>query len=624
MSPAQPNAALLDCLHDIVVHRDAKGRMVRVNPAFCAFFGGRPDDWKGRWFAIGIADEGADQQEMPPPVAHITRLRRYDSFADTLRGSVCFEWQESTFADGSTLVVGRDITHRRAEEDHLRDERAAMAASARAREQVFATLTHEFRTPLNGVLGMATLLRHSGLDPEQSAYVDALETSGRHLLGLVNNILDTAQLEAGQFSLKFAPFSPGDLVQELAEFLSPRAREKGLELTAQIGADTPRQVIGDVTRVRQILFNLAGNAIKFTASGGVCLMVDADGPDQLRFSVHDTGPGIPEAQRERIFEAFAQVDNSSSKQEEGAGLGLAIVRRLVEAMDGHMMLTCPPGGGSVFTATIGARTEEAASAPDFAGRRFCVAAPDAVATSLMAQLRAWGAAARRVTPDDAGDPEALLLVALEEADDFARELARYRGGLVLAAVDQRRVLAEKLTGGYAGWIIRPWRLNTLAAQIDRAWEGASPSSSIPLRGANDQRPPPVGSDQLTLLEGRALVVEDNPINAMLSESALKRLGMAVCVASSGEMALELASDNRFDVIFMDMRMPGMDGLETTRRLRTATGPNQTTPVVALTANATPADRAACLDAGMNDFLTKPVDREGFHDTITRLRNLSAA
>jgi signal transduction histidine kinase/CheY-like chemotaxis protein len=611
------NFSLLDCAQDIVMHRDIKGRIMRVNPAFCHAFGGKPDDWKGRWFAIGAAPEqiGGDVEALAPISPLVERLRRFDSFAQTLHGAVCFEWQEATLADGSSLMIGRDISHRRAEEDTLRDQRAGLAAEARAREQLFATLTHEFRTPINGVLGMASLMRHAGPNPEQAAYIDAIETSGRHLLGLVNNILDAAQLAAGEVSMTMAPFSPGDVVQELAEFLAPKAREKGIDITAQIGAETPAEAMGDVTRLRQILFNLAGNAIKFTQAGGVTLMVDADGEGRLRFSVADTGPGIPQDSRDRIFEAFAQVNNTSAKRQEGAGLGLSIARKLAEAMGGRLDLICPPGGGSVFTATLVARTLKPPRPADFAGLHFVVAAPDWVATSLLAQLRAGGATGRQWKIGDAPEPNAVLLASLGLANSVPIGVEGYRAALVLAAPDERRQLPHVLTLGFDAWLISPWRLATLEVQINRALGRALPEQVAAVCPAMDARN---AAEEPERIAARVLLVEDNPINALLSESVLKRIGATVTLATHGMMALELAGEDRFDLIFMDMRLPEMDGIAVTRALREASGPNARSPIVALTANATPADRAACLAAGMDDFLTKPVEPEEFRNILNRM------
>lgn len=654
--PQAPDlAALLDASGELVLARDAGGRVSYVNAAFRRAFGGGPEDWVGRWFAVGPRFDSSTD---------LSGRRRYDSDIQTVSGPTAIEWEETELAGGGALVVGRDVSVRRAGEAALREARASAEAAAKARETLFAAITHEFRTPLNGVLGMADLLASTELTPEQKAYVDAVKDSGRHLMGLVEDILDAAKLDAGTITLDDTPFDAGETLESVAMLLAPRARAKGLELAMAVDPEAPRLVMGDAARVRQIILNLAGNAVKFTEEGGVALGLDvaSQTPDvaRLRLWVRDTGPGVPAEARARIFEAFSQLDGSAARKAEGAGLGLSIVKRLVSAMDGDIAIEDAPGGGALFAVEIPfavAKDAEAGGARALQGVRALIAHPNAIERETLARALAQrgvevavATAPRQAAEALNADPDRVILAHVEWADAIAFGVRGARAGLLLAAADERGELARLLVNGWRGWLIAPVRAASLVEHVAAAWfvdadrprpyapppakpAGSravapltpapqpdpapdSPSESPPEPALAPEPAPPRPKPAAIIAHApKVLLVEDNPINQLLALRQLERLGCLVTSAQSGPEALDRFAPGAFDLVLMDVRLPGMDGLETTRRLR-ATGA-AATPVVALTANASMEDRKACLAAGMDDFLTKPVDDQALRAVIGR-------
>ncbi|MCG8442857.1 MAG: ATP-binding protein, partial [Caulobacterales bacterium] len=581
-------AGLLNVIGDMVVRRGADGRIAYVNDAFRRAYGGAREDWVGRWFMFGVG-EGEDAQG---------GRRRLETVTDTVGGPMWIEWEETRLADGGVVAVGRDVSARRADEEAARGARDAAEEMGRAKETLFATVTHELRTPLNGVIGMADLLANTKLTPEQRSYVRAVRESGGHLLSLVDDVLDAAKLEAGAFALTLGEADPAEIAQDVAELVAPRAREKGLDVAVYIDPRVPALIHADGARLRQILLNLAGNAVKFTEAGGVLVTVEREdvgcGEAALVFAVHDTGPGVRPADRSRIFEAFAQGDGSPARRAEGTGLGLAIVARLAGAMNGRLGLDDRSGGGSVFwvRARFAVLRGPGDRGAELAGMRAVVATPHALTrTALSRQLAAMGAEARPVaSPTElevaiGGDPEQIALVDAAFARAAAPAARHARAALLLAAPDERGGLAEALSAGFGGWSVKPCRPASLAEQVGRVWRG-EPSSQDDEPGAAEaaEASPPPPAPEPPRDGPRVLLVEDNPVNSLLARTLLQRLGCAVTAAGSGRAALEAAEVDVFDLILMDMRLPGMDGLEATRRLRREDGPSSRAPVVALTAN----------------------------------------
>jgi CheY-like chemotaxis protein len=477
-----------------------------------------------------------------------------------------------------------------------------------------AALSHEFRTPLNGVIGMARLLEGTRLTAEQRAYVAALTDSGHHLLGLVNDVLDYARLGAGRVELASAPVSPEELLRSVCELLSPKAHDKGIEIGWAAEARLA-PFFADEGRLRQILLNLAGNAVKFVETGGVLVLAEPAGERRLRFTVSDTGPGVPEAMREQIFEAFAQADPAHGHRLGGAGLGLAIARRLAEAMDGELGVSGHPGAGADFW--FEAAFPAAGTAPtrrDLGGRAVAIASPSAIVREAAARQieSSGGRAVRAENLEDViarTDEGAVVLIDHLLADRRQRlRPPAGRAGVVLLRPSERGRIAAYRAAGFAGYLIKPLRRTSLVDRVLAA-EGEACAH-------DDDRvaPPPPQSAAPAAGGVRVLLAEDNPINAMLARTLLRREGASVEHVTDGDMALAALAQDSFDLVLMDVRMPGMSGLQTTRALRAR---GVMTPVVALTANAFEDDRRACLLAGMNDFLVKPLSPEALRAALTR-------
>ena len=473
-----------------------------------------------------------------------------------------------------------------------------------------AALSHEFRTPLNGVLGMARLLESTRLTAEQRAYAGAIRDSGEHLLYLVNDVLDFAKLGAGKVELHLGDVGLEDLLRGVAELLSPRAREKGLEI-AWSAPEGVGAIRADEGRLRQILLNFAGNAVKFTDRGGVLLDLSAPAPGRIRFVVEDTGPGVSEGMRQRIFEAFAQADPEHARAG-GAGLGLAIARQLAGVMGGEVGVEPRDGGGSRFwfEAPFRAAGEPGFRAP-LAGRKVGVAsASPIVREAARRQIEACGGDAAPACDIDElaartrfGD---VILVdhALARGTRLLRRPPERRA-IILLAPEERALIPRYRRAGFVGYLIKPLRRASLAERVLIA----AGAERIAQAGLEDERIAAAAAPGK-----RVLLVEDNPINALLARALLAREGCEVDHAAGGEEAIAAVKVGGYDLILMDMRMPGLSGEDTVRALRES---GVATPIVALTANAFEDDRHACLAAGMNDFLVKPMSPDALRAMLTR-------
>ena len=497
-----------------------------------------------------------------------------------------------------------------------------IAERLRAREEFLRHMSHELRTPLNGVIGMLGLLARTRLDGAQRSYLQSARDSADHLLGLVNDILDFARIEAGRLELETAAVDVERVVQGVAELLSPKAHEKGLEIAWAVDGDVP-QVLADEGRLRQILFNLAGNAVKFCETGGVLITVEAaDGGERqgraaLRFLVRDTGPGVPESARERIFEEFGHADPAHAVRYGGAGLGLAVVKRLVEAMDGQLLLDSTLGEGSVFGFEADFEvTAPAEVAQTLSGVRVALLTPsNEVGESTARQIEACGGEVLvpHSLDEAAADPDGDAVILYDPGPNAAQVQIKPRGrkGVVMLKPEQRDLIERYRTAGWSGYLIKPLRRVSLAARVEAVLASSAPGGPS-LAHQEDERLSPAALPGV-----RVLVAEDNPVNALLAKSLLRREGCTVELAGTGEEALLALARSRYDLVLMDMRMPGLDGPAATRRLRAR---GDETPVIAVTANVFEEDRRACLEAGMNAFLTKPVDPAALRAALARWTN----
>jgi signal transduction histidine kinase/CheY-like chemotaxis protein len=512
-------------------------------------------------------------------------------------------------------------------------QRDRAEAASEAKSRFLATVSHEIRTPLGGILGLADLLRQTELSAEQTAYAEAIATSGSALASLIDEILDFSKIEAGKLTLARERFDLYALVEGVAELLAPRAQGKGLEIASSIASDVPHWVVGDPARLRQVLINLAGNGVKFTASGGVGIRVSRAPDPQLgiAFAVADTGPGIAPSQRSVIFEEFEQGDGSSTRRHGGTGLGLAISKRIVERMGGTLVLHAPSTGGSEFRFSIPLDRSGEQDAAALARLELCgetaliVAQSPFEAPFIGAYLTAAGAAVATVeTLVEAlaylgqRPPPSLVLVDCGIGEEGTRQLAEtarsagVRRSIVLFSPFERRAFGQATVKGFDGWLVKPVRRGSLLARVGHV------DHTLPVGE-------PAGQALHQAVRGlRILLAEDNEINALIVRRALERMAAEVVHARDGAAALALAeaalAGRRppFDVILMDVRMPGLDGHETARRIRLAEarGGHRRGRIVALTANAFEEDRQACLAAGIDEFLTKPVDFNRLAQALT--------
>jgi len=605
---------------DVIVRRDGAGAITYVNDAFCALADRARHDLLATDFTLPVLEQGETSLLTDGTRAHDQKIAAAD-------GARWIAWREVTVrADGHSEMqsVGRDVTDRVLAEHALAVARDQAEAANRAKSRFLTMVSHEIRTPLNGILGMADLLGDTPLTPEQGTYLTAVKTSGETLLSLIEEVLDFSKIEAGRLDLAARPFPLAAFAEEVVELLGPRAQAKGLEIGCYVDERLPARVVGDVARLRQVLFNLAGNAIKFTEQGGVSIIVETNPqPDTIAISVHDTGIGISPEDQLRIFLEFEQADGGSARKFGGTGLGLTISNRIVESMGGSIAVDSSPNKGSTFRVTVPLpRADDAneppLAVPDLAGTDILIVAPAATEASLIARrLQRWGARTK-IVPDDrvaaALLPEQMWSAVLVDhalGTEASEALARLAGAIprriVLVTPAMRNELAALKEAGFTGYLIKPVRAASLAARFSTD-DAFDPGAAMDIPEAPSVARPGGGLS--------ILVAEDNEINALLARALLVRLGHYPSMAASGAAAIESwlaarAAGTPFDRVLMDLHMPGMDGLEATRQIRAIEAETNAPrmPILALTANASAEDREECLAAGMDGFLVKPLDRE---------------
>jgi signal transduction histidine kinase/CheY-like chemotaxis protein len=509
-------------------------------------------------------------------------------------------------------------------------------AASLAKSRFLASVSHEIRTPLNGILGLAQLLAMTRLNAEQASYVEAIRDCSRSLAQLIDDILDFSKIEAGKIEIRRDSFLLAPVIEGVVELLAPRAQSKNLEIASYIAPDAPKKIVGDAARVRQVLINLIGNAVNFTRTGGVGLRVVWGEDGELLFEVEDTGPGVPEQARKKIFEEFEHADDSASRPHKGAGLGLAISRRLARRLGGRLELAESSDKGSKFVfamplATLGREPKgevDTRAKSRLAGARVLIVSRSLFeAPFIAATLTSAGVDAEIANGVEAGlarlargsePPFDSVVTDCELGEDATERLAAAaraaRAGRVLLLFSplERRAFGEAALRHCDGWLVKPVRAASLVEHLSldklRLASSGPVTLEQKLRGLN------------------ILLAEDNEVNALIASRHLEKLGAKVHVAENGVQAVELARGaieggaRSFDIILMDLFMPKLDGLEATQRIRLSEARAHAahTPILALTASGLDEDEAAARVAGVDALLTKPVDLDTLGRRIEQL------
>ena len=627
-------SAIIANSQSLIYVKDLDGRYLLANTTFERAFGLQPGQILGHTDdliepANAAAWRAADARAHDGPI-HVeetdSRGRTYESNKFPLHD-----------ANGETFAicgVSLDVTGLRQATRNAEQARDEALAQSRVKSEFLATMSHEIRTPMNGVLGLAGLLMSTDLDPAQRRYATGIHQAGNALLGVINDILDFSKIEAGKIVPDNHDFDLAATLADTAALIAPAAEDKGLALVTRRGPGLPAAVRGDGGRVRQILINLAGNAVKFTGKGSVTLRADLvptrPGADAVvvRFEVTDTGIGITGDDAGHLFEPFTQADASTTRTYGGTGLGLAICRQLTEAMGGTIGVDSEPGQGSTFWCEIpfesatGADCRTTTATTDSNGLRILIAGTGPDRQALDDDLRRWGmtvtttdtAAAALHTLRDAaahGRPYDLLLLDADPGDVDTAGLARLVNddedipAVHIIVLNENPPAGSDLDGAptYLPKPVHRSALYDLLAQ--------SMAAVVPVPVLKEKRPTtPAG-------RGTVLLVEDNDINQMVATGILASLGYTADIANDGVEACEMSARRDYDAILMDCRMPRMDGFTATAEIRHREPRDRHTPIIAMTASALVADRERCLTAGMDDYLAKPVNPTELDQTLAR-------
>ncbi len=641
---------------------DRDGKVASWNPAAERIFGWTSTEVIGRHLPSSMPSHlrilmraGA----VPPPTEehHSTDLhvKRKDGVGVEVATYTAQIINQDGTADGYIVVVA-DITARKQIEDELRRAKIAAEAATNAKSDFLATMSHEIRTPMNGVMGMAELLMTTHLDAEQRDFTQTIYQSGEALLAIINDILDFSKIEAGMLSLDPIPFDLQTAVSSVVELLASRAEAKGIELIYRFAPDLRTAVIGDAGRIRQVLTNLVGNAVKFTLTGHVYVEVmSCTLPGErhgIRISVHDTGIGIPADKLRLLFQKFTQADSSTTRQFGGTGLGLAISKQLAELMGGTITVDSQNGQGSTFTIDLPLildphPPEKRMPTVDLAGLRVVIAEPNPIARRVIEeQLRSWqciplpvasGAEALTALMGCAAKPGEIMCIIdarLPDGDSFVlagevRSRAELRSVplILLTSMGQRGDSKKATEAGFNAYLTKPVQMSDLRDALASLRHGTGGGleqlvtrhSLAEARGqtsSGSRRRMAVQAVTELSVGPRVLIAEDSPVNSLIVKRTLERLGCQVVIAITGGEAVALCLGGAFDLVFMDYHLPEMDGVVATRLIRNRER-DRRTPILAMSASVLDHDRALFKEAGMDGFLGKPVRIEEIEAAVSK-------
>jgi len=641
-------SAVINSIPDIIAHRDPQGVFLGCNEAFSALAGKSAAEVAGR----------TAHELFPKERAEIICARDKEVLATLQKSSL---EELVTYPDGTQvyletvrnplrdqdgkllgiLTIGRDVTERKKAEEEVRRAKELAEEATRMKTDFLANMSHEIRTPMNAIIGLSHLALRTEMTIRQRDYISKVQSSGQHLLGIINDILDFSKVEAGKLGIEQADFELEKLLDNVANLISEKAGAKGLELVFDISPEVPRRLLGDSLRVGQILINYANNAVKYTENGEIVIAARVQERTEqgvlLHFSVTDTGIGLTDEQKGRLFQSFQQADSSTTRKYGGTGLGLAISKKLAELMGGDVGVESQMGHGSTFWFTVRAgvsqaRAREFLPAPDLRNRRALIVDDSESARAVLSDMlhgmtfsvveapsgRAAIDAVRQAA--ERGQPFDIVYLdwRMPEMDgiETARRLKLLqlpKAPLIVMATAHGReeVLRHAEAVGIEDVLIKPFSASML---FDTTMAALSGHQLEPRHAGNE---PSAMAMELTAVKGaRILLVEDNDINQRVASEILEDVGFVVDVADNGQVGLDMAQRGDYDLVLMDMQMPVMDGVTATleiRKQRALAG----LPIVAMTANAMQRDRERCLNAGMNDFITKPIDPDDLCKVLLR-------
>ncbi len=652
---------LVNSLPDPIYVKDSQSRFLLANEVCCRMMGTTPEEVLGKtdfdFFSRDIAQQFYDDEravvESGEPLLNREERAIYHDGTELHLLTSKVPLRDAKGKIVGLMGMGRNITARVKAEEELRTARETAEAATRAKSEFLANMSHEIRTPMNGVIGMSELMLDTDLDPLQRDYAETIRESGRSLLTVINDILDFSKIEAGKLELESIDMDVRDILRDVGRVLAVQAHAKALELTTEVDESLPRMVRGDPTRLRQILLNLGGNAVKFTSAGEVSLSIrvieEAATGTTVRCEVRDTGAGIPAEKVNSLFQPFMQVDTSSTRRFGGTGLGLSIVRRLVELMGGETGVESREGEGSLFwfTARFGASRARVSRFANLTpavvnGRRILVVDDNATNLKLLTtQLTRCGAephaasSAREALElmEKAWREDTMYDIVLLDHDmpgcDGAELGKRINSDPRLKSARRVLLTSSAYHGdaqsfaqlGFAGYLLKPVAESDLIDCL-RVVLGAKAEDW------NMQTQTIVTQQELQVRRSRAparrvLVAEDVVVNQRVVSRALEKLGYEPTVVNNGREAVDAWASGQFDLILMDCQMPEMDGYAATQEIRRRESPGVHIPIVALTAHAMKGADQECFAAGMDDYLSKPIDRALLRECLHRYLSAQA-